>query len=75
MPSPTRTVPPTAKTSDAPENVVLQPTANGPKPCCVCKDEKASRDECMLFSDKGEEQCLDKIAAYKACMAGFGFKI
>lgn len=57
------------------ENVVLKPTANGPKPCCVCKDEKASRDECMLFSDKGEAQCLDKIAAYKACMAGFGFKI
>jgi hypothetical protein len=42
----------------------------------VCKDEKAARDECFLFSEKGgETECLDKIDAYKKCMAGFGFKI
>jgi len=42
----------------------------------VCKGEKAARDECFLFSDKGgETECLDKIDAYKKCMAGFGFKI
>lgn len=42
----------------------------------VCKEEKAARDECFLFSDKGGEiECVDKIDAYKRCMAGFGFKI
>ncbi|PUU84328.1 cysteine alpha-hairpin motif superfamily [Tuber borchii] len=51
------------------------PTPPGPKPCCVCKDEKASRDECFLLTEDAETKCLDKVAAYKACMAGFGFKI
>jgi len=42
----------------------------------VCRDEKSARDECFLFSDKGgETECIDKIDAYKKCMAGFGFKI
>ncbi|KAL5596953.1 hypothetical protein BROUX41_006373 [Berkeleyomyces rouxiae] len=51
--------------------------ANKPKPCCVCKDEKARRDECMLFSKAADPaaDCMPAIAAYKACMAGFGFKI
>ncbi|PHH50910.1 hypothetical protein CFIMG_004395RA [Ceratocystis fimbriata CBS 114723] len=48
-----------------------------PKPCCVCKEEKARRDECMLFSKAADPaaDCAPAIAAYKACMAGFGFKI
>ncbi|KAI5857588.1 cytochrome C oxidase copper chaperone-domain-containing protein [Tricharina praecox] len=71
-----KVVPASAPTSPAPENVVVQQSPSGPKPCCVCKDEKAARDECFLFSDKGGEvECVDKIDAYKKCMAGFGFKI
>ncbi|GME26920.1 hypothetical protein GTA08_BOTSDO02348 [Neofusicoccum parvum] len=48
-----------------------------PKPCCVCKDEKAARDECMLFSnsDNAQEACKDMVSKYKACMAGYGFNI
>ncbi|PWW79209.1 cytochrome C oxidase copper chaperone Cox17 [Tuber magnatum] len=57
------------------ENFVQKPTPSGPKPCCVCKDEKASRDECFLLTEDAETKCLDKVAAYKACMAGFGFKV
>ncbi|BFZ64530.1 telomere binding protein [Saitoella coloradoensis] len=51
------------------------PVENKPKPCCVCKEEKQRRDECMLFSEKGEEDCKPVIEQYKTCMAGFGFKI
>ncbi|OJD22681.1 hypothetical protein ACJ73_05970 [Blastomyces percursus] len=49
-----------------------------PKPCCVCKDEKAARDDCMLFSksdDPAEQECRPLVEQYKSCMAGFGFKI
>jgi len=47
------------------------------KPCCVCKDEKATRDECMLFSNANDPQndCATTIDKYKSCMAGFGFKL
>ncbi|PMD26608.1 cytochrome c oxidase copper chaperone protein [Hyaloscypha hepaticicola] len=47
------------------------------KPCCVCKDEKASRDECMLFSNAKDPQkdCASTIDKYKSCMAGFGFQL
>lgn len=41
----------------------------------VCKEEKAARDECLLYSETGPEKCAPEIAAYKQCMAGFGFKI
>ncbi|KAF8449768.1 cysteine alpha-hairpin motif superfamily [Terfezia claveryi] len=49
--------------------------AAGPKPCCVCKEEKARRDECMLFSNRGEEDCKPMIDLYRTCMAGYGFKL
>ncbi|KAK4457878.1 cytochrome C oxidase copper chaperone-domain-containing protein [Cladorrhinum samala] len=51
--------------------------ASKPKPCCVCKEEKAKRDECMLFSNAADPQkdCLSTIDLYKSCMAGFGFKV
>ncbi|KAK0731081.1 cysteine alpha-hairpin motif superfamily [Lasiosphaeris hirsuta] len=51
--------------------------ASRPKPCCVCKDEKAKRDECMLFSNAADPQkdCQSTVDLYKTCMAGFGFKI
>ncbi|KAI9783878.1 MAG: Cytochrome c oxidase copper chaperone [Peltula sp. TS41687] len=46
------------------------------KPCCVCKDEKAARDECMLFSDGDpKEKCRSTIEQYRSCMAGYGFKL
>ena len=47
------------------------------QPCCVCKDEKSRRDECMLFSrsDDPQEDCKSMVAQYKDCMAGYGFKI
>jgi len=47
------------------------------KPCCVCKDEKAQRDECMLFSrsDDPQDDCKGMVARYKDCMAGYGFRI
>jgi cytochrome c oxidase assembly protein subunit 17 len=47
------------------------------QPCCVCKDEKAARDECMLFSksDNAATECQDLVSKYRACMAGYGFQI
>jgi len=47
------------------------------KPCCVCLDQKAKRDECMLFSTSNDAQkeCADLVGQYKQCMAGYGFKI
>jgi len=47
------------------------------KPCCVCKDEKATRDECMLFSNAKDPQqdCASTVDKYKSCMAGFGFQL
>ncbi|KAK4116515.1 hypothetical protein N656DRAFT_774791 [Canariomyces notabilis] len=52
-------------------------TASKPKPCCVCKDEKARRDDCMLFSTAADPQkdCQSTIEQYRSCMAGFGFKV
>ncbi|KAK3694321.1 cytochrome C oxidase copper chaperone-domain-containing protein [Podospora appendiculata] len=51
--------------------------ASKPKPCCVCKEEKAKRDECMLFSNAADPQqaCQSTVDLYKSCMAGFGFKV
>ncbi len=47
------------------------------QPCCVCKDEKSKRDECMLFSNAADPQqdCQSTISQYRSCMAGFGFKV
>ncbi|TKX26950.1 cytochrome c oxidase copper chaperone [Elsinoe australis] len=47
------------------------------KPCCVCKDEKTARDECMLFSNSPDPQkeCADMVSRYKTCMKGYGFNI
>ncbi|RAL12237.1 copper metallochaperone COX17 [Aspergillus homomorphus CBS 101889] len=51
--------------------------AEKPKPCCVCKPEKTARDDCMLFSktDDPTQECKSVIEQYKACMAGYGFKV
>ena len=43
----------------------------------MCKDEKAARDECMLFSNAKDPQkdCAPTIEKYKLCMKGFGFEL
>ncbi|KAF4337059.1 cytochrome c oxidase copper chaperone [Fusarium beomiforme] len=48
-----------------------------PKPCCVCKDEKAKRDECMLFSNAKDPaaDCKSLIDQYRSCMSGFGYQV
>ncbi|KAK5658842.1 hypothetical protein OQA88_1654 [Cercophora sp. LCS_1] len=68
IPSLEQSAPAVAQSTDA---------ASKPKPCCVCKEEKAKRDDCMLFSksDDPQKDCLSTIDQYKACMLGFGFKI
>ncbi|KAL7761785.1 hypothetical protein ACKLNR_008320 [Fusarium oxysporum f. sp. zingiberi] len=52
-------------------------TASKPKPCCVCKDEKAKRDECMLFSNAKDPaaDCKSLIDQYRSCMSGFGYQV
>ncbi|KAF7559550.1 hypothetical protein G7046_g4602 [Stylonectria norvegica] len=50
--------------------------ASKPRPCCVCKDEKAKRDECMLFSTAKDPaaDCKSLVEQYRTCMKGFGFE-
>ncbi|EMC93612.1 hypothetical protein BAUCODRAFT_114097 [Baudoinia panamericana UAMH 10762] len=47
------------------------------KPCCVCKDEKSARDECMLFSNAADPQdaCKDLVGQYRSCMKTYGFNL
>ncbi|XXG94941.1 hypothetical protein Hte_001200 [Hypoxylon texense] len=61
---------------------VVSPGSNAvatskPKPCCVCKNEKSMRDECMLFSKSSDpaSDCKAIIDQYRSCMAGFGFQV
>ncbi|KAF0852588.1 mitochondrial CIV assembly protein Cox17 [Andalucia godoyi] len=40
--------------------------------CCVCKDMRSIRDECMIT--KGDEKaCSKEIEALKACLRSEGF--
>jgi cytochrome c oxidase assembly protein subunit 17 len=66
-----------ATPSSATAPVAQSDNASKPKPCCVCKDEKAKRDECMLFSNAKDPaaDCKSLVDMYKTCMAGYGFKI
>ncbi|KAH6610538.1 cytochrome c oxidase assembly protein subunit 17 [Trichoderma cornu-damae] len=52
-------------------------SASKPKPCCVCKEEKSKRDECMLFSTAKDPaaDCKSLVDKYKSCMQGFGFSV
>ncbi|KAK7226150.1 hypothetical protein V2G26_014153 [Clonostachys chloroleuca] len=52
-------------------------TIEKPKPCCVCKEEKSKRDECMLFSKSADPaaDCRSLVDQYKSCMVGYGFKV
>ncbi|KAF2663081.1 hypothetical protein K491DRAFT_772930 [Lophiostoma macrostomum CBS 122681] len=75
-PAPAAALPPTAANMGADLKTPSKDPAK-PKPCCVCTDEKAERDKCMLFSDSDDAQkeCSDLVLKYKDCMAGYGFKI
>ncbi|KAH8820358.1 cytochrome C oxidase copper chaperone-domain-containing protein [Xylogone sp. PMI_703] len=68
---------PTSNSASIAQDIKPTNATSKPKPCCVCKDEKASRDECMLFSNAKDPQkdCATTIEKYKSCMAGFGFQI
>ncbi|AET41567.1 copper metallochaperone COX17 Ecym_8287 [Eremothecium cymbalariae DBVPG len=46
-----------------------------PKPCCVCKVEKESRDECLLFNGLESTKCKELVDKYRSCMKGYGFEI
>ncbi|KAK5990717.1 hypothetical protein PT974_08986 [Cladobotryum mycophilum] len=62
----------------APAPVAAQSeAASKPKPCCVCKEEKSKRDECMLFSNAKDPaaDCKSFVDQYKSCMLGFGYKV
>jgi len=43
------------------------------RPCCVCKEEKSTRDECIVMN--GQEKCEDLIEAHKVCMRKLGFNV
>lgn len=53
--------------------------ADKPKPpvkkgiCCVCKEPRAKRDECLLT--KNEEECKDILEQYKVCLRNEGFEV
>ncbi|KAF2400501.1 hypothetical protein EJ06DRAFT_582329 [Trichodelitschia bisporula] len=67
----------TAAAAAAPATMSGEACPAKPKPCCVCIDEKAARDECMLFSrsDDAAGECKDLVSRYRSCMAGFGFQV
>ncbi|QDS68460.1 hypothetical protein FKW77_010827 [Venturia effusa] len=83
---------PTATTAQTPQNAGAEVKPRGDaaaavkssaiadyillQPCCVCKDEKTARDECMLFSrsENPQEECQSMVERYKLCMRGFGFE-
>ncbi|KAF2460081.1 cytochrome C oxidase copper chaperone-domain-containing protein [Lineolata rhizophorae] len=73
------TKPATAATTAANLGADVKPSGDAPKvkPCCVCKDEKMARDDCMLFarSDNPQQECQNLVSQYRSCMAGYGFNV
>ena len=53
------------------ENKENPPKIKGP--CCVCKETKKIRDECIMF--KSEQECLKEIENHKKCLMEYGFKV
>ena len=49
------------------------PSAKGKKICCVCKDTKSARDECVIRN--GEERCHAFIDAHNRCLRAEGFDV
>ncbi|KAG8165171.1 hypothetical protein KVR01_005446 [Diaporthe batatas] len=70
-------IPASAPLAQPPTAAPAPATSEKPKPCCVCKDEKAKRDECMLFSNAADptKDCKSTIDQYRSCMKGFGFEV
>ncbi|KAH8179948.1 cytochrome C oxidase copper chaperone (COX17) domain-containing protein [Sarocladium implicatum] len=68
---------PSASSAKPATSVATTTEGSRPKPCCVCKDEKAKRDECMLFSNAKDpaQDCFKLVDQYKSCMLGFGYKV
>lgn len=58
-----------------PEQTPQTTQENKPKPCCVCKPEKETRDQCLLINGEESGKCDGLIGQYKACMKGYGFVI
>lgn len=48
-------------------------TSSKRRPCCVCKQTKAFRDQCLRNND--EEVCIDFVLAHKLCLKAKGFRI
>lgn len=47
--------------------------AQGKRICCVCKDTKSIRDDCIVRN--GEERCQDFISAHNQCLRSEGFEV
>ncbi|EDO07581.1 putative cytochrome c oxidase copper chaperone (COX17) [Babesia bovis T2Bo] len=45
----------------------------GKKICCVCKETKLARDECV--AKHGEEQCKELIDLHNQCLRKEGFTV
>ena len=41
-------------------------------PCCVCKDTRKERDDCIQF--KNEDECSIFIKKHFECLKSFGFE-
>ncbi|RSL40285.1 Cytochrome c oxidase copper chaperone [Fusarium sp. AF-6] len=68
---------PVAAAVAKPNPTTTTAAADKPKPCCVCKEEKSKRDECMLFSNAKDpaEDCKSLVEQYRTCMSGYGFQV
>merc|ERR1711879_503461 len=62
-----------AATSAAPPATAPTTNAAGKRICCVCKDTKKVRDECIF--QFGEEKCQEPIELHKVCLRSEGFDI
>ncbi|KAL7416071.1 cysteine alpha-hairpin motif superfamily [Mrakia frigida] len=71
------TTPSSSKPTPPPSNpsLITELNPNGYKPCCVCNEPKATRDQCFMTAQDGEVECKDRVEEYKVCMRGFGFKV
>lgn len=52
---------------------VLNAVKEKKKICCVCKETKRVRDECVVLN--GENKCRDFIEAHNACLRSEGFDV
>ncbi|CAD7956865.1 unnamed protein product [Amoebophrya sp. A25] len=57
----------------APDPSASPVSAAGKKICCVCKDTKSARDECVVRN--GETRCQQFIEAHNRCLRAEGFDV